>query len=232
MKLHPNNRLFKFSNRTCRSLGSLKFKVPVPKGTLDIYVDVVEQSVPLLLGLDLLDRYWLQLLTISNELENISVEWSSWRLPVTRKVGHGFLEWDVKNFIYTKSQLVKLHKHLYNYTTCKFLKLLKPATPDLVTPETKILIDEIFKAFHDCQVYSSGSHLSIRTPEDVILNQELRFYLMFLEDIKPALHVLDAGTTFQATKFIEGEDAKCIWNAFIRCWSHALCGHPASVICD
>jgi hypothetical protein len=55
---------------------------------------------------------------------------------------------------------------------------------------------------------------------------------MFLEDRKPVLHVVDAGTTFQAATFLEGEDANSVWNAFLRCWSHALCGHPASVLCD
>jgi hypothetical protein len=132
MVLLSSNRIFRFGDQTCRSLGSLHIKVPVPTGTMDIYVDVVEPNVPLLLGLDLLDRHRLQFLTLTNELEHIPVYGASWRLPVTRKGGHGFLEWDVKNVLYTKSQLVKLHKHLYHPSSGKLLNLLKRATPDLV----------------------------------------------------------------------------------------------------
>jgi hypothetical protein len=128
---------------------------------------------------------------------------------------------------------VRLHKHLYHPSTDKLLKLLKRANPELVTSDTKGLLDEILKACHACQTFSSSPlHFRIRTPAEVIFNQELRIDLMFLEDRKPVLHVVDADTTFQAVIFLEGEDSNSVWNAFLKCWSHALCGHPESILCD
>jgi hypothetical protein len=127
---------------------------------------------------------------------------------------------------------LRLHRHLYHPSTGKLLSLLKRANPGLVSGETKDLLDEIVKACHACQTFSTSPlHFRIRTPEEVVFNQELRIDLMFLEDRKPVLHVVNAGTTFQAAIFLDGEDAASVWNAFLKCWSHALCGHPESLLC-
>jgi hypothetical protein len=69
-------------------------------------------------------------------------------------------------------------------------------------------------------------------PYEVIFNQELRIELKFLEDRMPVLRVVYAGTTFQAAILLEGEDSNSVWNAFLKCWPHALCGHPESILCD
>jgi hypothetical protein len=45
---------------------------------------------------------------------------------------------------------------------------------------------------------------------------------MFMEDRKPVLHVVDAGTTFQAVTFLEGEDAVSMWNEFLGCWYYCI----------
>jgi hypothetical protein len=60
-----------------------------------------------------------------------------------RKHGHGYIEWSVVNALYSRSELVRLHKHLYHPSTGKLLNLLRRATPDLVTTQTKELLDEI-----------------------------------------------------------------------------------------
>jgi hypothetical protein len=65
----------------------------------DVYVDVVPPDVPLLLGLDLMDRLRLQFLSVSNNLEHVSPEGKSWRLLVVRKYGHGYIEWSVENVL-------------------------------------------------------------------------------------------------------------------------------------
>jgi hypothetical protein len=54
MELLPRNRLFKFGDQTFRSMGTLNLKIPVPNGVLDLYVDVVQPDIPLLVGLDLM----------------------------------------------------------------------------------------------------------------------------------------------------------------------------------
>jgi hypothetical protein len=64
MDLLPSNRLFKFGDQTCGSMGSLSLKIPGPTGVLYLYVDVVEPDIPLLVGLDLMDKHRLQFLSI------------------------------------------------------------------------------------------------------------------------------------------------------------------------
>jgi hypothetical protein len=54
-----------------------------------------------------------------------------------------------------KSQRFRLHHHLYHPSTGKLYKFLKSATPDLVTGETKKLLDEIAKSCHTFQIYSN-----------------------------------------------------------------------------
>jgi hypothetical protein len=66
----------------------------------------------------------------------------------------------------------------------------------------------------------------------VVFNQEIRVDLMFLDDRQPVLHVVDAGTTYQAAAFLPGEDSTTVWNTLIRCWSHCYVGHPQGILAD
>jgi hypothetical protein len=66
---------------------------------------VVQPDIPLLVGLYLMDKHRLQFLSVSNELEHIDLSGYSWRMPVSRKGGYGFIEWEVHNVQYKKSQL-------------------------------------------------------------------------------------------------------------------------------
>jgi hypothetical protein len=205
----------------------------VPDGMRRVSADVVSPDISLLLGLDLMDRLKLQLLSVHNVLEHVAADGRTWRLPVVRKHGHGYVECSMSNVIYFRSQLLKLHKHLYHPYSGKLLNLLKRATTDLVTSQTKELLEDIAASCQACQIYSgSPMNFTKRTPEEVAFNQELRIDLMFLGERKPVLHVVDAGTTFQAACFLEGEDANAVWTAFCRFWSHTMSGHPSSILCD
>jgi hypothetical protein len=45
-------------------------------------------------------------------------------------------------------------------------------------------------------------------------------------------HVVDAGTTYQAAIFLEGEGFVPVWNAFVKCWTRAYVGDPESITVD
>jgi hypothetical protein len=156
MKVLPRNRLFKFGDQTIRSMGKLNLNLPVPNGVLDLYVDEVKPDIPLLVGFDLMDNHRIQFLNVSNELEHIDLSGSSWRMPVSRKCGHGFLECEVHSVRYNKSQLLRLHKNLYHPSTEKIINLLKRANHELFTSHTKGLLEEIVKACHACQTFASS----------------------------------------------------------------------------
>jgi hypothetical protein len=50
---------FKFGDMTHPSIGSNMFNLPTPRGVIRTKVHVVHADVPLLLGLDILDKYKL-----------------------------------------------------------------------------------------------------------------------------------------------------------------------------
>jgi hypothetical protein len=41
--------------------------------------------------------------------------------------------------------------------------------------------------------------------------------MMLLEDRRPVLLVVDAGTTFQIAIWLTGEDVAPVWNSFVLC---------------
>jgi hypothetical protein len=127
-----------------------------------------------------MDKHRLQFLNVSDELEHSPASGKGWKIPVTRKHGHGYLVWSSSAVHYTRPQLQKLHQQLYHPSTSKLMNVLKRASPESDTKETKPLLDDIVQACQACQVYSSSPlHFSARTPDEVVFNQELRMDLMF-----------------------------------------------------
>jgi hypothetical protein len=116
LKLTESNLLFRFGDAIPRrSLRTLPVCMPTPDGALAFSADVVDAEVPLLLGMDTLDKHRLQLLTVSNCLEQVGLDGNtSWRIPVTRIGGHAYIEFGDhgSTVFYTQSQLERLHKHL------------------------------------------------------------------------------------------------------------------------
>jgi hypothetical protein len=86
------------------SLGILHMQLPTPNGSfimLEVYV--VPTNVPMLLGLDVLDKFGLCADTVHNVL-HCTVE--DWNLSLVRKLGHVYLEWSATDrILYTKPEL-------------------------------------------------------------------------------------------------------------------------------
>lgn len=70
-------------------MGMLAIRVPVPDGSMMLLnVDVVPVNVPLLIGLDILDKFKLIVNTVDNTLGSRLAGWS---IPLERKIGHIYL---------------------------------------------------------------------------------------------------------------------------------------------
>jgi len=95
-KPSPSRTRFRFGAGRSQSLGKIPFAIPTPQSILTLWVDVVPQDIPLLIGLDVLDKYSLQVLSVYNELECVR---EKWRVPVIRQ--HGLIYWKWSNDIYT-----------------------------------------------------------------------------------------------------------------------------------
>lgn len=80
-ELSHSHRKLKLASLVTRALGRMKILIRTSGGTIRLRVDVVPQDVPLLVGLDVMDRHRLQFLSISDHLECVT---EHRRMPVTK----------------------------------------------------------------------------------------------------------------------------------------------------
>jgi hypothetical protein len=73
LELKRSARQFKFGDDVRQSIGLKQIQIPTSDSVLNISVDVVDMDVPLLIGLDVLDRCRLQMLTIDNVLQHTPI---------------------------------------------------------------------------------------------------------------------------------------------------------------
>ena len=86
--------------------------MPCPGTDLKVCVDIVQPSVPLLLGIDTLDKHKLNVLSVENELHSVVFGWT---LPLIRQQGHLYLKWHPPSeTFYSRQQLYRLHQHLFH----------------------------------------------------------------------------------------------------------------------
>ncbi len=111
-KLEPSSTFFRFGDGSYPSLGSMEIRIPIPNGSfLKIQSDVVSACIPFLLGLDVLDRESIVANNVTNELQS---PLSGWSIPLKRKFGHLYLCLGTKEVLFTKTELVKLHRHFHH----------------------------------------------------------------------------------------------------------------------
>lgn len=203
MHLSPISATFVFSNHFCKNLGMMSFLLVTHPGKKSITAHVVPLRTPLLLGLDMLYKFKWTFLTVQNVLISVSEGWS---LPLVRKFGHVFLPWPpLYRSLYTRQQLQNFHLHFMHPSTEKLFNLLQRAFLLRNHNDTIALLDDISKACHACQVYSSKPlTFQVHFPNDVVFNKQVRLDLFYL-DGKPVLHIINTGTNFPAARFLESK---------------------------
>ena len=94
------------------SLSSMKIKVPFAQNSfIEFSADVADANIALLIGLDVLDIFSLIVNTYKNVLERPP---RNVKIPLHRKLGHVYLQWGEKSVLFTKSELLKMHKAFYH----------------------------------------------------------------------------------------------------------------------
>lgn len=151
-KLYPSSTTFKFGDGCYTSKGKLHIRIPTPTGSfIEANLDVVSANVPLLIGLDILDQHGIYPNNVKNLLCCPNLGWS---MPLIRKRGHLYLCWTSREILYTKPELLKLHRHFYHPSTDKLMKLIHKASPEQADSATRKILDEIREACSTCQHYS------------------------------------------------------------------------------
>jgi hypothetical protein len=201
---------------------------PTSAQPLSLVVDLVDMDIPLLIGKSTLADYDLCIdakrRKVISPLGTIDlVDDGHLTIPLCHNPAY--------ESFYTRSQIRSMHRHYLHPSTTKLYEILKRANPN-ISSDTRDLIEEITKACSSCSEYSSRPlHFSVRSPDDVVFNQELLIDVMYIEN-RPVLHIVDRGTRFSAARFLAKVDTETVWTTFVRAWSSLYIGFPHSMLTD
>ena len=221
---------FRFGSDVQSSLGSMPIRIPTGNGGfLPLNVEVVDIDVPLLIGLDFLKKEKLYPDTVDNKL--VCKE-SAWHVPLTQKFGHLYYDWSATPILYTRSELIRLHKHFFHPSSAKLFELIKRSSPAEADAETRKVLHEISERCKTCQHLNHKSHrFRVSMPKECIFNEELALDLMFLEG-KAILHVVDTRTHFSSAAFLDSQSVDGVWAAFLSAWTTLYVGYPSKMRVD
>ena len=228
--LAESQSIFVFGDDNQRSLGLLKIIIPTPKGMRAVLTDLVPADILFLRGLDLLDRFMRNVLTVQNQLQVVQEEWV---LILTRKRGHIYPTWTFEYAIhYNRFQLRELHLHFMYLSVEKRFNLLKRAFSQKLTLDTLDILKHISRLFHACQVYSSRPiTFQVAFPDEVVFNKSIRLDLMYL-DGKPVLSIADVCTNYSTERFLAAENTQAAWGTFLNAWVTKYVGYPDDILTD
>lgn len=183
----------------------------------------------MLLGLGMMKKHSLRV----DEPDDLIESKTEGRVaPLARKHGHLCREWSPWESMRTNAELGKLHRRFAHPSATKLRNLLKKATPEETTSETKALLQEIDDSCKSCQRLSLKPRVfQVSLPEDAQLSVEVIVDMFFIKS-KRTLHVIDRGIHFSPAKFLASGKAEAIWSALIKRWVRVYAGFPSVLSCD
>lgn len=230
-KLAKSPFSYKFGDGVRTSLGRMYVRIRVRKGNfIGFWIDVVDADIPLLLGLDLLDKYDLVADNVDNVLRS---KVFGWTVPMKRAHGHMFVQWDLREILYTRAELERLHLHFFHPSVQKLLNLLKRGTPNRVDKDTSRIIKEIVEKCTGCKRFGIRPYrFRVSLPDDeVIFNHEVAIDLFWICG-NPVLHVVDTHTGYQNVALPKSMSAEHVWEAFLETWVTVYVGYPNRIRTD
>jgi hypothetical protein len=135
LDLHARSFRFKFANAVFPSSGTIQYLLPTPEGYIPITLDIVDGEVPLLVGLDVLDRHRLVPNNVDDVLERRTARKTGtdvsnvvWRMPLVRRNGHLYIEGIFRVCNFSHSELQRLHKHYLHLSEDRLCNLLRSSS--------------------------------------------------------------------------------------------------------
>ncbi|KAF4471164.1 Ribonuclease H [Fusarium albosuccineum] len=188
----------------------------------EITYHVIEGNTPFLFCLKDMDEKGIYFDNIANELVNSR---TGARVEVTRKFGHGWFHTSIANdaaSYFNEAELRRLHKRFGHPSVAKLEALLIRAGHET----DRDALEAIRKMCHYCQTKgSAGKRFRFTLKREADFNYEVIVDVMYLDN-KPVLHIVDAGTSFQAARFLRSISAKETWEKLKECWIDAYLGPP------
>lgn len=199
-----------------------------------------------MIGLDVLDSHHFTVDTAFNLLakrtrlindDRSTIYIYEWTVPIQRgsskHVYDRIGDRTVVDIFFTRSQLVRLHRHFFHPSVDKLFNMLRKALPEQATPETETILQDITKRCDPCQRIQNAPHrfrVSFGTP-DASFNEGIIIDVMKIDE-KKVIHVVDEGKRFSAARFLEDESLSTIWKTLIECWVTIYTGLPNRMLVD
>lgn len=201
--------------------------------TISVYMYVISSDILALLGVDILDMNWRNSCTVGHRVIRRTIVNASHRhgketivaraVPLTMHGGH--LKVKISESVLTffnKQQWKKLQKlySQFSYSSAdKLFELLREARPEDTTPETRELLEEVYRAGDPCQrIKHAPNRFTVSFGgKHVHFNDEIIMDITYREG-KPVLHIVDAETQFVAACFVSDVRTNPIWRTFVHYW--------------
>lgn len=207
---------FIFGDSSYDGLGRIVIRIPIINDYfVDIMAQIVNVDVPLLLGLDVLERLKIVLYFNDYSMSSIAEDWT---VPLIMKNGHAYVVWCSK-ILYSEAELRKMHRHFYHPSTDKLYAVIKRAEPATTNTGMYDLLENVRDTCDKFQRNAAEPHrfrVSLPT-EDCVFNRKFSMDIMFL-DANALLNVVDRDTNFGAACFLSGESASHVWRTFQNIW--------------
>ncbi len=101
-------------------------------------------------------------------------------MPLTHKHGHLHATWNSKPILFTKSEIIKLHRHFRHPSSGKLHETMKRTGPNQVDEATRQLLEMITKACETFLTFSAPPQrfLVSLPPSDIVFNREVALDLI------------------------------------------------------
>ena len=215
-------RVFRFGAHVEPSIGTIVVRIPTPGNAfIEIMVDIIAASIPLLSGLDDLDPFSLYINSVQNHLVHDNLRWA---IPSTRQGGHMYYR-GKKEVLITMPELRKIHHEFFHPSNDKPYNLIKRAKLENATPQARRMLEDISKRCNTCQFSApKPRRFTASIPDGIVFNRTVILDLMWIHS-NPVLHVIDKDTHYSAARFLEGERTEQVWQTFLLCWVSTYVGY-------
>lgn len=221
---------FRFGVHRHRSLGSVEIRIPIfGAHFIQLRVDVVNINIPFLLGLDIMTRYGM---ILDAEHLTLSSGPDGWTLPLRRKHGHLYLEWEAR-ILFTESELRRVHRHFYHPKPERLYAVIKRSDPSKASASLMEDLKKIESTCDTCQRESAPPHrFRVSLPSgEIIFNRELCLDVMSIRGCD-VLHIVDRDTKFSAAVSLTDRSAAATWKSFVNAWAVVYIGFPDIISAD
>lgn len=141
--------IYRFGSSLSRSKSITRLRMPLPDGqVLHFNADIIDDDIPLLLRLHVMQRHGLILYFHENKLTSGQYPWV---LPLKHFIGHTFVKLTTVSVPFSRTELTRLHLHFFHLSAVKLFKLLQRANPEKATPNVKKLLNDILRACSECR---------------------------------------------------------------------------------